>query len=184
MSLGLLLVPALGGYWFLTHLHFTRYQVARVSGYHVLFRSALVGGALFVIAEAGLLLLNQWVPQFRMEWESLFPVAYSDTVVLSVVLGAVLPLAVNLVYSAQRAAQKVARDGGDLVELLIDESIEDQKLVEISLRSGKTYIGFAVLLHLLGRPIGEPARGQGIEKPTAAVTSMPHCGIESCSSWH
>ena len=144
MSLGLLLVPALGGYWLLTHLHFTRYQTVRVSGYHVLFSSALVGGVLFIIAEVALLLLNHWFPQLRPEWESFFPVAYSDTVVLSVTLGVVSPLAGNLLYSAGRAAQKVARDGGDLLELLIAEPIEDQKLVEMSLRSGKSYIGFAI----------------------------------------
>ena len=36
------------------------------------------------------------------------------------------------------------RESGDLIELLISESIEEQKVVEISLRSGKSYIGFAL----------------------------------------
>ncbi len=38
----------------------------------------------------------------------------------------------------------MARESGDLIELLISESIEEQKVVEISLRSGKSYIGFAL----------------------------------------
>ena len=38
----------------------------------------------------------------------------------------------------------MARESGDLIELLISESIEQQKLVEFSLRSGKSYIGFAL----------------------------------------
>ena len=41
MGLGLFLVSALGGYWFLTHLYFTRYGALRDSGYHVFFRAAV-----------------------------------------------------------------------------------------------------------------------------------------------
>ncbi len=144
MGLGLLLVPALGGYWFLTHLNFTRYRAVRDSGYHILFRSALAGSILFAISEVFLFVLRRCFPRLQEEWESLFPVDYSDTAVLSVVLGIALPLVGNRIYSARRAAQKVAREVGDLIELLIAESIEDQKTVEISLKSGKSYIGLAL----------------------------------------
>ena len=144
MSLGLLLVPALGGYWLLTHLNFTRYRAVRDSGYHILFRSAFAGLVLFVAAEALLILLRWCFPCFQSKWESVSPVDYSDTAVLSVILGFFLPLAGNLIYNSRRAAQKLAREVGDLIELLIAESIEDQKLVEISLRSGKSYIGLAI----------------------------------------
>ena len=43
MGLGLFLVPTIGGYWFLTHLNYTRYRAYRDSGYHVLFSSAFAG---------------------------------------------------------------------------------------------------------------------------------------------
>ena len=144
MSLGLLLVPALGGYWFLTHLNFTRYRAVRDSGYHILFRSAFVGLVLFVVAEALLIPVRHWFEGLHSLWESISPVDYSDTAALSVILGFAIPMAGNLVYSPRKAAQKVAREVGDLIELLIAESIEDQKLVEISLRGGKSYIGLAV----------------------------------------
>ena len=49
-TLGLLLLPAVGGYWFLTHFNYTRFQSVRDSGYHVLFRSAVVGIVLYCIA--------------------------------------------------------------------------------------------------------------------------------------
>ena len=52
MGLGWLLVPALGGYWLLTHLRITRYSVLRDSGYHVFFRAATAGGLLVVVAYA------------------------------------------------------------------------------------------------------------------------------------
>lgn len=144
MSLGVLLVPAIGGYWLLTHLHFTRYREVRDSGYHVLFRSAFVGVVLFAVSEGILLLLCQRFPQLQKELDSFFPVAYADTVALSMVFGFTLPLVGNRIYSANRAAQKIAVDVGDLIEVLMSESIADQKLVELSLRSGKSYIGFAL----------------------------------------
>ena len=46
MGLGLFLVSTLGGYWFLTHLHCTRYDAQRDAGYHVFFRAAIYGGIL------------------------------------------------------------------------------------------------------------------------------------------
>ena len=43
MPLGWFLIPAVTGYWFLTHLHFTRYGALRDSGYHVFFRAIIAG---------------------------------------------------------------------------------------------------------------------------------------------
>ena len=59
-------------------------------------------------------------------------------------MGFLLPLIVNWFYSAERGSKKVARDNGDHVELLISESIERQWLVEVSLRSRKSYVGLAL----------------------------------------
>lgn len=144
MGLGWFLIPTLGGYWFLTHLHFTSYGALRDSGYHVFFRAAIAGGVLAAIARAIVLCLNHHFPQVSETWQSyaLFP--YSGTAALSVLLGFVLPLAGNQFYSQEKAARRMARESGDLIELLISESIEEQKVVEISLRSGKSYIGFAL----------------------------------------
>ena len=52
MSLGLLLLPAVGGYWFLTNWNYTRYQLERDSGYRLLFRSAIVGILLYCFSRA------------------------------------------------------------------------------------------------------------------------------------
>ena len=40
-------------------------------------------------------------------------------------------------------ARRVARNSGDRLELLIDRAFDEEKLVELSLRSRKTYIGMA-----------------------------------------
>ena len=50
MNFEISLLPALGGYWLLTHLIPTRTEALRQSGYHIAFRSAVVGLLLFVLA--------------------------------------------------------------------------------------------------------------------------------------
>ena len=144
MGLGWFLIPTLGGYWFLTHLNFTRYGALRDSGYHVFFRAAIAGGFLAALARLVVLLLNYSLPQAGEIWELYAPFPHSGTAVLSVLLGVVLPFIGNRFYSQEEAARRIARESGDLIELIISESIEEQKLVEISLRSGKSYIGFAL----------------------------------------
>ena len=144
MGLGWFLIPTLGGYWFLTHLNFTRYGALRDSGYHVFFRAAIAGGFLAALARLVVLLLNCSFPQAWEIWELYAPFPHSGTAVLSVLLGVVLPFIGNRFYSQEEAARRIARESGDLIELIISESIEEQKLVEISLRSGKSYIGFAL----------------------------------------
>ena len=155
MGLGLFLVPTIGGYWFLTHLNYTRYRAYRDSGYHVLFSSAFAGAWLFVLAQLIVLLLNRYYPQLGTFWESYFPAPYSDAVALSVILGMVLPLVGNLFYDPEQAARGTAKENSDLVELLMAESLIREELVELSLRNGKSYIGFA-LDSGIDRPQGEP----------------------------
>ena len=137
MGLGLFLVPTLAGYWLLTHLYCTRYQIERDSGYHVLFKSGIGGGILFGFAYLVMCIVNHWLPQVATRWESYVPVPYSDSLALTTILALALPVIGNRFLDAEKGARASARRSGDLIELLISESIEDQNLVEISLRTGK-----------------------------------------------
>ena len=145
MGLGLFLVPTLGGYWLLTHWNYTRYRAVRDSGYHVLFQSAISGGVLFVIAHSIIVSANYFLPQAASMWRSYMPGPYYDTALLSALLGFSLPVVGNLFYGSEKAVRLVAERNGDLIELLIEESIARRMSVELSLRSGKSYIGFALV---------------------------------------
>ena len=50
MGFGLLFVPLVGGYLFLTWCHRTQFLVRRQSGHHLLFQSASVGLILLAVA--------------------------------------------------------------------------------------------------------------------------------------
>ena len=144
-SLGLLFIPTLGGYWFLTRLYYTRYGVLRDSGYHVLFKSAIVG--CFLVAVARLMVIfffNSHFPFISELWKSFVPFDYYGTAALSALLGGVLPIGINRFYKKEKAMRRAAKESGNLIELLIRENNESGKLVELSLRSGKSYIGFVL----------------------------------------
>ena len=76
MSLALLVLPAVGGYWFVTHFNFTRFQAVREPGYHILFRSVLFGILWYCVA-AAVWFLNTcdiWRVRSAIEWwDDLFP---------------------------------------------------------------------------------------------------------------
>ena len=145
MGLGLLFIPTLGGYWFLTRLYYTRYDMLRDSGYHVLFKSAIAGCSLVVFARLIIVfLLNPYLPQAGEIWKSHVPFDYYGTATLSALLGVVLPFLFNRFYKKEKATRQVATESGNLIELLIRESIDDEKFVEFSLRSGKSYIGLVL----------------------------------------
>ncbi|MCY4507337.1 MAG: hypothetical protein OXG35_10295 [Acidobacteria bacterium] len=146
-------MPALGGDWFLTPAHFTRFGAHRQSGYHLVFRSGAAGGVLVVLAHTVVLCLDRVVPAVAELWGTLVPFDYSGTFLLSALLGIALPPICNRLYDAEKAASRAAEEAGDLVELLMAESIRLQKLIEVSLKSGKVYIGYAL-------DVEPPVRGE------------------------
>ena len=144
MALGWLLIPALGGYWFLRHCYWTRFIVERASGYHLFFQTAIAGGILVVLAYMLTSLGAFLCPPSSDLWTSFVPFPYSGTAILSALLGVVLPPFINYGYGKEKAAKQAAEENNDLIELLLDESVERQVHVELSLRSGKSYIGLAL----------------------------------------
>lgn len=146
MSLALLLLPAVGGYWFVTHLNFTRLQAVRESGYHILFRSVLVGIFWYCVAATTVWFLDTcdfWkVPSLIEWWGKLFPQTFTFEIVAAIALGGLSPYVLNMFYSAERGYRRAALSTGDHMELLISDALRNQSPIEISLRSRKLYIGF------------------------------------------
>ncbi len=137
------LLPVLGGYWILTNLIPTRTEALRQSGYHVAFRSAVVGLLLLVLAYL-LVLGVQGILSEGRGFPDTFKVDFELAAMTSALLGFLGPYALNRFFDKGKAEDKVAGKYGDLVELLIAEAIRRSLLIEVSLRTGKSYIGFAI----------------------------------------
>ena len=141
MALGLLLLPAVGGYWFLIRFNYTRYKTERHSGHHLLFRSAIVGIVFYCVARALTLIAGFVCPSLTLLWDSHFPQPFTSEVILSLVLSVLTPPVLNKIYDPLQTARKVAADAGEHIELLIDRAFQEERPIELSLRSRKTYIG-------------------------------------------
>ena len=153
MDFGLYLVPVLTGYWFLTHLHYTNYNVVRAAGYHVFFQSAIAGGLLFVFAQGIIYLLKLCLADDAIFVSSTLA-SNSAPFILCALSGFLLPPAGNKFYGREKSAAHIAEKNGYRLALLLSQSIKEQKFVELSLKSRKSYIGL-----ILGSEItryGEP----------------------------
>lgn len=95
-------------------------------------------------AHLTILALDTGAPKTTELWKPYLPSEYHEVAILSVVFGFMLPIVLNRFYSRERAERRTVTTRGDLVELLIAESLDRGKLIEFSLRSGKSYIGFAL----------------------------------------
>lgn len=144
MGLGLLLVPALAGYLLQTQLHFFRYRTLRESGQHVVFRSALTGSILVFFSQLIVHCISKYIPRPVDYINEVFGFEYTAAAVLSFFLAlAVWPVG-NCLVSKDNAAIRAARENGELVGIFVTEAIGTGRYVEISMDTGKVYIGHVV----------------------------------------
>ena len=157
MGLGILLIPALGGYLFIAHFNGTRDRLRRESGYHLVFRSAVAGIALFAIAHILVTFASGVLPnvgvlrEAAILWHTTFPVENSAAAALSVLLGQLTPSVLNPFSDRTGARRRVAQESGDHVGLVVDEAMETGQVVEISLAGGKSYVGAPLSRTFLAR---------------------------------
>ena len=148
MNLATLLLPAVGGYWFVTHFNLTRYEALRESGYHILFRSVLVGIFWYCVAAAAVWFLDACdigrFPEVIKWWNKLFPQPLTFETVMAIALGGLSPYVLNGFCSEYVGTRRAAARAGDEIELLISDTLRTQSPIEISLRSRRVYIGFVM----------------------------------------
>ena len=168
-SFGLLLIPALGGYLFLIRFNGTRDRIGRQSGYHVVFKAAVIGVVLFAAARVLVLALNDWLPVVAALWRKAIDLQYSGTATLSVLLGWLSPFVANLVLDrigwrsrrireqidADRLAarREIAAETGDHIGLVVDEAFR-RSTIEATLTSGKVYVGVPLARTFVARGEG------------------------------
>ena len=152
MHWGLLLFPAIGGYWLITHWNFSRYTSSRQSGYHVLLRSGAYGIALYFVAHRIAEICREDCSGPWLSWASYLigllddyspdPLTTESALTLSLAL--VLPFILNLISSSEGGVRKAVNDSGEHVELLILNSSKQSTPIEVTLDNRRIYIGVAI----------------------------------------
>ena len=84
---------------------------------------------------------QNWHPDRRIvAWQNWYPVG--QFLVCTIIVTYVVPFVFNLFVSKRKAAKKVATKNGDFFKLLIQQAVDNNLPVELSLLSGKSYVGF------------------------------------------
>lgn len=143
MNLGFLVFPALVGFLFLAVGNQTRFSLMRLSGYQVVFVSALVGTCFLLFARAVVLLLDGRCVAVESWWRILAPFSYSGTIGIGTVLALCAAALWNCMTDKEAAARKSAARSGNQILWLLRDSLAKNRMVEITLRSSKCYVGYA-----------------------------------------
>lgn len=79
-------------------------------------------------------------------WEKVAPFEHSGTLAVAATLTLVFMLTLNYAITDQDAAARWAKRKEGGVDTLLRESLEQRKLVEVSTKSGRSYVGYVVLM--------------------------------------
>lgn len=146
MALGFIVLPALLGYWFVERCHATRFLAERKTGYHLVFWSAILGVVLLLpayLAAHGLAPHLSQCLRLALGVGDI-PFEYWATFVLALLHTEVWVRSINSWKNEEFAARVAAEYHGDLIELRLVDALDRSAHVELSLRSGKSYVGMVL----------------------------------------
>jgi hypothetical protein len=184
MPTNLLLLPLLGGFWFVHFCYFFRFRAQRLDGYRLLLESAFFGLLLIVPAR----LITYYGPQYlelgrqvQAEWGKLWNAPLSGTATLSLLLGLVAPLVINWLHATNRRLQSEEMEGP--VEPLSGFLLpaKDHAL-EIAIKSSGTYLHQLLLKSVLQEtPILVTLQNRKVY--VGYVAEMPNLRLENQYIW-
>jgi hypothetical protein len=146
MPYNLLLLPLLGGFLFFYSAHLLRFQAQRLEGYKLLFQSAIAGVLLSFAARLIVfgLSVTAYGPWLGARWSAFSPFPFSGTSALSMILGPIAALILNLFIGRDKARDiEVRRNGNPLIQLLY-RAAEEHLLLSVTMDSRKWYVGWVV----------------------------------------
>lgn len=141
MGLGWLLVPAVAGYFLQRVLYQFRFRTLRETGQHVVYRSTLTGIVLVFCAQLILHIASKCVPRLETDLREVFGFEFASVAILSFILALVAWPICNRLTDRNSAIIRAAEENGDLKGVFLTEAIATFKTVEVSLNTGKVYIG-------------------------------------------
>lgn len=156
MPYNVLLLPLLAGYLLASWFRYARFYTSRQSGQRLIFVSSLFGLGLLVLSFVIIIALNRYFPAIGQAWRNLVPFAYVGHGALSLLLSIVFAVLGNLISDENRALQwAMSRSSTDSMERLLYRAAKTSTPVQLTLKSGKIYIG-----HIARVP---PIRGRADE---------------------
>lgn len=144
-------MPVLLGFALLRFTHFFKRSFSAATGYELFFKASLAGAVLLVLARATVL-AAQWalwadgLNWLNGVWAKVAPFEHFGTLAVTALIALLFVLVVNSVITDQDAASRWAKRKEGGADILLRESLEDRDLIEVATKSGRSYVGFVVLL--------------------------------------
>lgn len=147
------------GFAVLRYTHFFKRSFAAKTGYEFFFTAALAGGILLVAAHLSSVLVT-WafaatedvayvgplVAWTRGAWMCLAPFDHAGVLAAATVLAVLFITVMNRLVTDLDAVARYCRSIEGGTEALLRESLENRRLVEVSTKSGRSYVGFVVTM--------------------------------------
>lgn len=150
MPYNVLLLPLLGGYFFLTYWCFTKFSTKRHSGHRLIFHAAAAGLLFLVIAFLIVRLISWQWSALVLWWQSVVPFPYLATSLLACAIGLIFWWPLNQIGFPRKedeAAQREIEKSNDHLEILLARALRETKAVSITLKSRKVYVGLITRTH-------------------------------------
>jgi len=115
-----------------------------MDGYRLLFQAAIAGVVLSTVGRLAELLIGSTPlgPPLERYWNVFSPFPYSATSAVSLLLGPVFALAVNLFIGREKARDLEIRAHGNSLLKLLHRAEKEERLISLTLDSRKWYVGW------------------------------------------
>lgn len=144
-SLVMMIMPLVGGYWFLSNCNRTKYMAYGYTGYRLFLGSAFFGLVFLFLAKSILSAISpinsiNYIISCISEW--FIPTGFNLEATLAMIIGIASPYALNRLLDKHKWANRAAMDRGDVLHTRIYKAISNRQTIEIMMQNGDVHIGF------------------------------------------
>ena len=155
-NLVLMIMPLVGGYWFLSNCNRTKYMAYGYTGYRLFFGSAFFGIVFLICAKLILSTMSaistiNYIIGCISEW--LIPTGFNLESTLAMIIGIASPyMFYSSIYKDKREickrkwAKRAAENRGHFLQIRIFEANSKGQLIELAMQNGEVYIGYVTIL--------------------------------------
>jgi len=142
VEVNIFLLPLLGGYIFIKKSTWFRFRSIRYNAQELILSAAVSGLIGVTIAFLITTLVSNSFPNIFIWWKEYVVFNYLGTALLAFITLVVAGYLPNRWIDEEEQIKKIIREDNDGIELILLRALEDAKLVSITLKSRKVYIGF------------------------------------------
>ncbi|MBO6585203.1 MAG: hypothetical protein JJ953_03770 [Gracilimonas sp.] len=141
-SYGLLILPLLSGFIFIKTSQYYSFKIYRYSNQELFLLSGVWGTLLFIPAYLLYLYILEGFPSIIERWDDFINISYSLPVFSTLFIGYLFGKYTNFLTTKEERIGQLIYEDNDAIEILLMKALKEAKLVSVTLRSDKVYVGF------------------------------------------